>query len=604
MSVQRFLSSQYFRCFFSNHNSHSLKSNVMTSSFKIRSLSNGTGKSAYKGDVAIRGDRIVGVGDVDGEAAIVLDGSGLTTSPGFVDPHNHADFSLLKYPLAENFVMQGITTLVGGNCGLSLAPRHEHQDVEIKEEEIGMPVDWERLGEFLTALEKKGTSINYVPLVGHGAVRSYVMGADFRRNATPQEIEAMKHQVEQGMEDGAFGLSTGLDYEPGRFANTDELVELAKVAQRMGGIYASHARFNNSEWPTDDPEEVSYGRYLGEAEDIWVGLYRGVVEVIDIGRKAQIPVHLSHIANVYLIPQPHPDFLEEAAAKATLWVLDQALEEGLDLTFDVVATADSISAQQKLIDAFYSGRVQGLQWVHELEKADFIKRLETREFRERLIRVHTSGRLKLGMVHTRVDPYWSDCFKILTTGNKEYEGKTVGEIARLENKTPLEVIFDLIVEDPDTTWAQFLDRRGSDIMNAVFLAHPEAMPCTDMDALPAVLEKEEDMPPPPPAAYGLFPHYIGHYIRDKQIVGLEEAIRKATQAPAERFGLKDRGVLKPGAYADIVVFDYERITDQGDFADPTRPPLGIEVVLVNGNVVYKDSKHTGAKSGKVIRRGQ
>jgi N-acyl-D-amino-acid deacylase len=562
----------------------------------------GTAKPAYEGDVAIRGDRIVAVGRVDGEATTVLDGTGLTTSPGFVDPHSHADFSLLKYPLAENLVMQGITTLVGGNCGLSLAPRHPDQDVGLKEEDIGMPIDWETLDEFLSALEKKGTSINYVPLVGHGAVRSYVMGADFRRNATPQEIAAMKHLVEKAMKSGAFGLSTGLDYEPGRFANFDELVELAKVTQWMGGIYASHTRYNNSEWPTEDPEEVSYGRYPGEPENIWVGLYRGVVEAIDIGRKAQIPVHISHIANVYRIPQPHPDFLEEAAAKATLWVLDQALDEGVDLTFDVIATADSISAQQKLIDGFYSRRVRGLQWVHELEKSDFIRRLDTREFRDRLIRVHTEGRLKLGMVHTKADPYWSDCFRILTTANKDYEGKTVGEIARLENKDPLETIFDLLVADPDTTWVQYLDRRGTDIMNAVFIAHPAAIPSTDMDALPAVLEKGDDSPPPPPAAYGLYPHYIGHYIRDKKVIGLEEAIRKATQAPAERFGLKDRGVLRPGACADIVVFDFDRIIDQGDFVDPTRPPVGIEYVVVNGKIVYKDMKHTGAKPGRVLRR--
>jgi N-acyl-D-amino-acid deacylase len=409
----------------------------------------------------------------------------------------------------------------------------------------------------------------------------------------------MKALVEEAMTSGAFGISTGLDYLPGNFADTSEIIALAEVVARYAGIYATHTRYNNSDWPTDNPEEVSYGRYLGPPENIWVGLYHGVSEALEVGKKAHIPVHISHVANVFRIPQPHPEFLEEAAAKATLWVFDKAKDDSIDMTFDVIATADSIANESKLIDAFYSPRVKGLQWVHQFSKKEFSERLKTEQFRERLQRVHKSGQLKLGMVHTLVDPYWFNCFRIISSKNADYEGKILGEISEAKDADPLDTIFDILVEDPETTWVQFLDRRGSDIMNATFLKHPSAMPSTDTEALPAEPEKGHN---PPPVAYGLYPHYFGHYIRDMAIVSLEEAVKKATSFPAQRFGIEDRGVLKPGAFADIVLFDFDKIKGNANFRNPTLPPDGIECVMVNGQIVYRDKAHTGAKPGKVLQR--
>lgn len=563
----------------------------------------GTGKEAFKGDIAIKGERIVKVGKVSGKAGMVIDGSGLIASPGFIDPHNHADASILKYPLAENLVMQGITTFVGGNCGLSLAPRSPKfyiwQGFGLKEEDVGFSMDWHTFGEYLAKLDQINTSLNFIPLVGHGAVRYHVMGNDFRRKANTKEIKEMRALVEEAMTGGAFGLSTGLDYLPGNFADTSEVVALAEIASKHGGIYATHTRFNNSDWPTNNPEEVSYGRYLGSPENVWVGLYHGVVEAIEVGKKAKIPVHISHVANVFRIPQPHPEYLEEAATKATLWVFDKAKDDGVDLTFDVIASADSIANESKLIDAFYSRRVKGLQWVQGIAKDEFIERLKTEEFRERLRRVHRAGRLKLGMVHTLVDPYWFNCFRIVSSKNTSYEGKILGDIAAAKDVDPIEAIFDILVEDPETTWVQFLDRRGSDIINATFLKHSAAMPSTDTQALPA---KPEEGGMPPPVAYGLYPHYFGHYIREMSLVSLEEAVKKATSLPAQRFGIEDRGILKPGSFADIVIFDFKTIKGKANFQNPTLPPEGIHLVMVNGQIVYKDRTHTGAKPGKVLRR--
>ncbi len=204
------------------------------------------------------------------------------------------------------------------------------------------------------------------------------------------------------------------------------------------------------------------------------------------------------------------------------------------------------------------------------------------------------------MVHTKADPYWFDCFRILRCKNKECEGKTLGEIARArDDGDALEVIFDILIEDPETIWVQHLDRRGTVIMNSVFLAYPFAMPCTDVGSLPA---KPEEPGFEAPIAYGLYPHYIGKYIREMKKQSLEEAIRKTTYFPAQRFGIKDRGVLRAGSFADILIFKYETIKDKADFLNPTVPPDGIEYVLVNGKIAYKSKTHTGEKAGKILRK--
>jgi len=573
---------------------------------KNTQIVDGTGKAAYKGNIAIKGERIVAVGKTKGEAKVVIDGKGLVTCPGFIDPHSHADTTIMKYPLAENLVMQGITTFLGGMCGISLAPRGEDNYFGMKKEDVEALIDWTTFEEYLAKFEKVGTSINFVPIVGHGALRNAVMGNDFRRVATPAEVEEMKKLVAEAMKSGAFGLSSGLDYFPGKFADLEEVVLLAEVVREYEGMYFPHTRGTNFEWPTEDPEEVCFGRYLGPPENVWVGTYEGVIEAIETGRRANIPVHMAHIGNLFLTPQPHPDFLEEATAKATLWVIDKAIKEGVDFSYDVVAHANSICQNQKMLDAFYNEQVLALSWVRQFAKGEFIERLETVEFRDRLKRVHESCKLVFGWVHTKVDPYWADCFTVVKCAGTDYAGKILGEIARVKKIDPLELMFDMMVTDPDTIWIQHLDRRGSEIMNAVYLDHPAAYPCTDTFALPCEPVAGDwfmgfDLGTPPPIAYGLFPHYINTYIKKLKVFNLEEGIKKATYLPAQRFGLKDRGILKQGAFADIVVFNFESIKDNLDFANPAQTPSGIEYVLVNGTIVHKDNAHTGAKPGKVLR---
>ncbi len=579
---------------------------------KNTQIIDGTGKPAFKGNIAIQGDRITAVGETENDAVVVIDGSGLVTCPGFIDSHTHADMTGMLYPLAENFVMQGTTSVVTGMCGFSLAPRAEDEYFGMGKEEAQAFLTWASFGEYLEKVEAGGTSVNVVPVVGHSMVRNVVMGKDFRRKATEDEVQEMKKLVVEAMQSGAFGLSTGVDYLPGKFADNEEIAPLAEVVQKYNGTYFTHTRFTNWEWPTHDPEEVSHARYLGPPENVWVGVYEGVMEAIDIGKRTGVPVHMAHISNFYMTPQPHPEFLEQATAKASVWVIDKAINEGVNFTYDVVAFPNGVSVKEKMSDAFrssfYMGDAPGLSWLKEISEKEFIKRLETREFRDRLKRIHDSCNLVFGDgVHTKVDPYWMDCFTILQCINKDYEGRVLGELAKQMQADPLELMFDMMVADPDILWIQHIDRRGSEIMNAEFLSHSAAFPCSDMATFPASPEKEGmemgpiDTANPPAGAYGLFPHYINTYIKKLKLFSLEDGIKKATSLPAQRFGLKDRGVLKPGAFADIVVFDFETITDNTNFLKPAQPPSGIKYVLVNGTIVHKNKAHTGEKPGKILR---
>ena len=568
----------------------------------------GTGASPFAGSVGIRGNSISAVGDVQGDAGRVIDGSGLVVCPGFVDPHSHADLAILQFPLAENLVMQGVTTFVGGNCALSLAPI---VNVEAARGFLGamgvdVDLDWHTFDEWLSRAGQVGCALNHVPLVGHAAIRTAVMGDDFKREATAGEIEEMKALVADAMASGAYGLSTCLDPGVGEYAAQDEIVALAQVAARYGGLYAPHTRHTDSQWPSDDPDEYGYGIYHGPLEDVWVGRYRGYLEAIEIARKAGIPLHIAHLSTAFNVPQPHPASLDACAAEATLEIIDQAVTDGVDVTFDTIACSSSIASERPLMSEFLQSKNIALAWLNALEKEDFVARLRTGTLKDEIRRVYDAGRLKLGMIQTRADPYWMDCFRIVRCEDAMYAGKTVAEIAAGQSEHPLDVLFDILIADPAATWVQFIDKRLPPAAITTFLKHPRGMPSSDMTAFPVgdgpVPMAAAYGDKPPAIAFGLYADYIGTYVRDEAILSLEEAVRKATSAPAQRFGLADRGVLRERAYADVVVFDLARIRGKGDFSEPAQRPEGIACVLVNGQIVYMDGAHTGAIPGIVHRR--
>lgn len=588
---------------------------------KNTKIIDGTGRSAYIGNIAIKDSKIISTDNANGSADILIDGTGLITCPGFIDPHSHPDLTFSVLPLCHNYIMQGITTVVGGNCGLAQAPTKKIM-YKSKEEQIGVDSLQSQgankdlsFSRWLTKVERRGISINYIPLVGHNTIRSAIMGEGFKRYARLEEIEAMKELVEKGMRAGAFGFSTGLDYDPSEYANIEEIIELAKVAKKYGGIYVSHLRHCQSQWATIDPNLYGYGVFHGEIEEAWVGKYQGLMEALEIGKKANIPVQIAHIYTVYTIPQPHPDFLDEATARATLWLIDKAKEEGIDITFDVIVSDTSIAPCNLIINEFILSRLQKLKWLRNIEKDVFVNLIKNHDFREKIKKLSRNGYLKFGMVHTKADPYWMDRFKITACKNEDYLAKTIGELANKLNKDPLDLIFDLIIEDPEIEWVQFAEDRAINYITLpIYLSHSLCMPCTDMTSLPQLdfsMDKLKSVGTGIPEEflnsvyvphfYGMYANYIGKFVRDNRVLTLEEAIKKATFFVAQRFGLKERGLIIPDYYADILIFNYDKIKMTGDLLNPRQAPDGIEYVLVNGKITYKDKKHTGIKAGKVLR---
>jgi N-acyl-D-aspartate/D-glutamate deacylase len=592
----------------------------------------GTGKAAFKGSIGVKGEKIVAVGNVKGDAAREIDASGIVACPGFIDIHNHACQTIVLYPLAENYVMQGLTTFVGGNCGGSPAPIKDFissgwlsrwwNEIEphtygppyflpldkyrrILEEKLGFAIDWRTFGEFLTKVEKTGISVNYVPLVGHNAVRLAAMGMDFQRRAKPAEIEEMKKHVDEAMRSGAHGLTTNLDGVPGvgEYANTEEVIELAKVAQKYGGIYATHWRNFDNDYPAPQ-EEWGYGICHNiTPEEMPVSKYYALLEAIEIGRKAKIPVQLSHICPVYLIYQYYPEYLQEAAAKATLEIIDKAREEGLDVAFDL-APADSEAHSMMMSAATLTALFP--KWLVKCGSVErFVENLKIEAFRDELKKEWMNGKFKILMIHPKTDSYWMDRPYIVSCKNKGYIGKTIAQLSSDKNTDPMDTIFDMIIEDPDTKFT-CTDPRYTEAAIRVFAKHPLAMLGSDISATPSLAA--------PPAGliwagtqrgigfYGAYPRYIRRFVKENVVLTLEEAVKKATYLPAQRLKLKERGVISPGAYADILVFNFEKISEKGTVLNPRQAPEGIVYTLVNGKVVYEKMAHTGAKPGKVIRR--
>jgi len=582
----------------------------------------GSGAPAYSGSVGTKGERIVAVGVVKGKAARVIDGSGCVTCPGFVDPHSHVDLSMHQFPLAENMVMQGITTCVGGNCGLSLAPVRDAAQVRWvldSSEELGWEPDWRTFDEWLSRVEESGTAVNYVPLVGHSAVRGTVMGTDSMREASSAEVKEMITLVDEAMRSGAFGLSAGIDMPwPGYYAGFEEFVAVTRVVQAYDGVFTPHTRHLRNLWPAEDPDDLLYTVYDGPKAEVFAGRYHGLVEAIEICRQADnARLHIAHMPLAYVIPQPHPEFLDEALARATLAeIVDKAREEGLDVTFNVIPTPYSIAGETRLIDLFVNPMGPPPRWLDGIKALGveaFVNKLKSDAFRAEMKEIILSGRFKFGMVHPATDAYWMDRYTILRCSNRAYEGETVGAIARQRQprntlemvyETSFDVLFDILAEDPNATWVLNQDNRGTPLTQGIFLKHPVGMPCTDRTSLPTHPPGNDPLGEygVSPSAYGLYPGYIQTFVKERGVLNLEEAIQNATSLPAGVFGLQDRGTVTEGAYADLVVFDFDQIGAANDFRDPSRPPTGIKHVLVNGTVVHEGGAHSGEMPGKVLRR--
>lgn len=571
----------------------------------------GTGAPGYEGELATKGERIAAISkeNIEGDAAKVIDGSGHVVSPGFIDVHNHGDISILHYPRAEGFLHQGITTFVGGQCGNSPGPFGDwigmpwfHSDIyrdinpvmygndwlmprdafnRRHREVYGWEIDWDTMGGFMERVEAEGISPNYAPMVGHGDVRSLVMGPDYKRHATEKEVEEMVRHTGQAMEEGCIGLTVGRDYDPGIWASFDEILACAEEAAKYGGVYASHSLRTGHRKP----------RRPGEFPPIKT---LGVLEAIDVGRKTGMPVQVSHLGVLYDVVPSDDRKLSKAAIDATLKIIDDALEEGIDVHFDEIPN-------------HLVGGVGTSPWlVHNLrpwlniagtpERLAEVLRMP--DFREEVKDKIMSGRYY--RFNPNIDRFWAKSKVIVECREERYLEKTVQEIAEAEGLDPLDALMDVLMADPYTKAV----RRGDDDWAKLeFFKHPNAMIGVDTFA---VDDKRESWYKPPSYpnenSYGGFARYLRRAVVETDTLTLEEAVRKITSNPASKFKLKDRGVLKEGAYADITVFNPETVTDRGDQVEPRRYAGGIPYVVVNGELVIEDSKHTGRLPGKVLRR--
>jgi N-acyl-D-amino-acid deacylase len=517
----------------------------------------GSGAPSFVADVAIRGDTIAAVEPViSPQARVIIDGAGLTVGPGFIDLHTHSDYTLLVNPLAESKVHQGVTTEVIGNCGTSPAPLGDEAYPIIRarmEQQYALEVNWRTLAGYLERLAESGSAVNVVPIVGHGTVRSAVMGYA-QRAPTASELARMKALITDAMAAGAFGLSTGLVYAPGCYADTVEIIELAKVVGQAGGMYFSHIR--------------------GESDTV----LEAAQEAITVGERAGVAVQISHLKTA------GRENWEKTPALLDL--LDRANSRGLDVTGDMYPYTAGATSLGALLPP----------WAHEGGLAKLLSRLKDQGVRARICQDIEQG----------LDGWWNPARAAGWAGvqisrapqHRSYQGMRFSDVAILRQQHPLEAALDLLlVEEGNASVVLFM--MGDAQIEAI-LRHSRVMIGSDAGATApyGVLGQSH----PHPRAYGTFPRILGPYVRERGVISLEEAIFRMTGLTAWRLGLSDRGLVRPGYKADLVVFDAQRIGDQATYDEPHAYPTGIRWVLVNGQVLLRDGERLPVLPGRVLLR--
>lgn len=529
----------------------------------------GTGQPAFRADIAINGKRIAAVGEINGEARRTINAKNLTVTPGFIDPHSHADLILPLDPKRQAELMrckisQGITTTIIGNCGLGCAPVGNSEAEAILRavnswmtpEPVGW--SWRTIGEYLRRLKDNGLALNIATLAPHGPIRISAMGLA-KGKPSRSQMKVMRGMVEQAMKDGAFGLSTGLIYPPGMYSETEELIELAKVVAANGGIYTSHIR--------------------GSSET----LIPAVKELLDVARLANVRVHHSHNEAVGRDHWPKIDRVLKMEGKAA---------EVVNNTFDMFP----YTAAATMMIAIYP------PWALEGGVDQLIERLKdekTRRQIERDIQKVNSSCKPDGWPHNLVRATGWDAIRIgyvESRKHKRYENRSLAELAALTGKPPFDAISDLIIEERGQVSMLIFEISGDgdqrDLL-AKFASHRDGVFCTDAEDYGRGL--------PHPAAYGAFPRIFARFVREDQTLTFEEAVRKMTSHTASIFGIKARGVIRRGGFADLVILDPKRINDRATFEKPRREATGIKTVIINGREVFSDGNFHNEFRGEVIR---
>ena len=501
----------------------------------------------FLADIGIKGKKIIKIGKLSNITADrIIDAKGMIVTPGFIDIHNHSDITLLINGKAESMIHQGVTTVLTCNCGSSPFPLFGEAMENAKlqySSQFNLDIDWTSIDEYKAKLIQQGTSINIGLQVGHGTVRAAVMGYE-DRTPTSEEMNEMKHHVIEAMESGCFGISTGLGYPPGFFAKTDEIIELCKIVANYGGIYSTHVR---SGFPSN------------------------INEAIEIGEKALLPVQMSHIGSMTC-----GKYNWGNARSVTLNIINSARARGVDFTADIYPYIAWSSGLTLFIP----------QWAHKGGLSELLKRLNDPDIRKIL-------------KNELADNDWSQTILVWLSSelNKKFEGKTVQEVSEIKNMHPVDVLCDLIIEEKGQGFHVFFFGLENDIQTLI--AHEAVMIGSDGLALSpiGVLGQGKNHP----RSYSAFTRVIEKYV-NSEVLSLSKAIHKMSGLPAWRLGIKNRGVIKPGAYADITIFDPLLVKEKSTWMDPYQFPEGIMYVLVNGIVTIDEGRHTGALAGKILNR--
>ena len=517
----------------------------------------GTGNPWYAADIGIRGDKIVAIGKLDGTGTReTIDATGKIVAPGFIDMLGQSETSLLIDKRALSKLSQGITSEITGEGG-SIAPQDQKTITPMKPflEQYHLSIDWTNLNGYYARLEKSGTALNIGTYVGAAQVREAVIGDDDRA-PTPEELQKMEDLVAQEMQQGAMGLSTALIYPPGHYAKTDELIALAKVASKYGGIYASHMR---SEGQTE---------------------MQAVDEAIEIGRQADLPVEIFHLK---VSGKSRWGSMPKLVQK-----IQNARNSGLNMAADMYPYVAGATALASCLPP----------WVADGGAAKLLARLHNPATRKRI-------KTEMAADH----PGWENLYfdsggpsGVMVSGVvnpelKKYDGMTVAQIASAEKKDPLDALFDFVIADHAQTGALYFIAGEQDLQYGL----KQTWTSIGLDAPETSLDGPLFEPHNHPRAWGSMPRFIGHYSRDLHLVPLEQAICKITSLPAEREHLVGRGLLKEGFFADITVFDPKTIIDKATYKDPNQVSEGVDYVFVNGQLEFANGKLTGETAGRPLR---
>ncbi|MCR4437336.1 MAG: D-aminoacylase [Eubacteriales bacterium] len=515
---------------------------------KNGSIIDGSGTESYQADIGINGEKIAKIGKIEeSEAISCLDAKDLVVAPGFIDAHSHSDVDVVNMPFVPNKIRQGITTEIAGHCGISLFPVSKGStgviETVLKILNKNYPVDWFSTADYFKKVEKAGLGFNYLPLVGHGILRANAAGFAARK-ATRKELEIMKKLLEECLKLGVKGFSTGLEYAPGCFSDPEEIIELGKITALYNGVYTSHLREQGDK------------------------LLESVAEALEVGKRTGVTVVISHLKASWK--------KNWGKVSQALELMDEARNQGIKVYCDFYPYTYAASTLTHELP----------HWLNEGGMEKYLERLKSKEIRSRV----TAEMEKSGEVN------WEKVIisEVKTSGNKSLEGRSIVEIAAILKKSPYDAVFDLLIEEEGAVQVLSEIMCEEDVQTVALYRY--SVLCSDAFT---VSDNFIDFKGHP-RYFGAFPRFLKKHVREKKLLTWPEAVHKISGAVAQIYGIKNRGLIKEGYYADLTIFDRDLIGDEASYKRPRAYPTGIKCVFVNGKMQVADNRLLHVPAGKIL----